>query len=34
MAGAIERMTNEWLEYPIYRTEAGTGIGAAFGVWH
>lgn len=34
MAGALDGMKNEWLEYqPIYRTPAGTGVGAAFGVW-
>ena len=34
VAGAIEGMANRWLEYqPLYRTPAGTGIGAAFGVW-
>lgn len=34
MAGAIDGLRLDWLEYqPIYRTPAGTGIGAAFGVW-
>jgi aromatic ring-opening dioxygenase catalytic subunit (LigB family) len=34
LAGAIEGMTNRWLEYqPLYRTPAGTGIGVAFGIW-
>jgi hypothetical protein len=34
MAGAIEGMKNQWLEYqPLYRTPAGTGIGVGFGVW-
>jgi hypothetical protein len=34
VAGAIEGMNNRWTEYqPLYRTPAGTGIGAAFGVW-
>jgi hypothetical protein len=34
VAGAVEGMENRWLEYqPLYRTPAGTGIGAAFGVW-
>jgi hypothetical protein len=34
VAGAVEGKQNRWLEYqPLYRTPAGTGIGAAFGVW-
>ena len=34
MAGALADMQLEWLEYqPLYRTPAGTGVGAAFGVW-
>jgi hypothetical protein len=34
VAGAIEDMRCEWLEYqPMYRTPAGTGVGAAFAVW-
>lgn len=34
VAGAIEGLKNRWVEYqPLYRTPAGTGIGAAFGVW-
>ncbi|HEY5209918.1 MAG TPA: hypothetical protein VIJ42_10790 [Stellaceae bacterium] len=34
VAGAVEGMANRWMEYqPLYRTPAGTGIGAAFGVW-
>lgn len=34
LGGAIQGMKNDWLEYqPLYRTPAGTGIGAAFGVW-
>jgi hypothetical protein len=34
VAGAVEGMANRWLEYqPLYRTPAGTGIGAAFGIW-
>jgi hypothetical protein len=34
VAGAVEGKENRWLEYqPLYRTPAGTGIGAAFGVW-
>ncbi|HXE17075.1 MAG TPA: hypothetical protein VN632_07590 [Stellaceae bacterium] len=36
VAGAIDGLglTNRWMEYqPLYRTPAGTGIGAAFAVW-
>jgi hypothetical protein len=34
VAGAIEGMSNRWMEYqPLYRTPAGTGIGAAFAAW-
>ena len=34
MAGAIEGLVIQWDEYqPLYRTEAGTGVGAAFAVW-
>jgi hypothetical protein len=34
MAGVIEGAGPDWLEYhPLRRTPAGTGIGAAFGVW-
>lgn len=34
VAGAIEGMQNRWMEYqPLYRTPAGTGIGAAFAAW-
>jgi hypothetical protein len=34
VAGAIEGMNNRWMEYqPLYRTPAGTGIGAAFAAW-
>ena len=34
VAGAVEGMKKRWTEYqPLYRTPAGTGIGAAFGVW-
>jgi hypothetical protein len=34
VAGAIEGMENRWMEYqPLYRTPAGTGIGAAFAAW-
>lgn len=34
VAGAVEGMTNRWMEYqPLYRTPAGTGIGAAFAIW-
>ena len=34
VAGAIEGRKNRWTEYqPLYRTPAGTGIGAAFGAW-
>ena len=34
VAGAVEGMANRWMEYqPLYRTPAGTGIGAAFSVW-
>lgn len=33
-AGALDGMSLAWCEYvPIYRTPAGTGIGAAFAVW-
>jgi hypothetical protein len=33
-AGALEGLPLAWCEYqPIYRTPAGTGIGAAFAVW-
>lgn len=33
-AGALEGLQNRWMEYqPLYRTPAGTGIGAAFTVW-
>lgn len=31
---ALEGLTLEWIEYiPCYRSEAGTGLGAAFSVW-
>jgi hypothetical protein len=34
MAGAIHGMTSLWDEYiPLYRTAAGTGVGAAFATW-
>jgi hypothetical protein len=34
MAGALDGLKSEWLEYhPLYRTPAGTGVGAAFGAW-
>jgi hypothetical protein len=34
VAGAVEGMENRWMEYqPLYRTPAGTGIGAAFAAW-
>lgn len=33
-AGMVEGMANKWIEYyPIRRTPAGTGIGAAFSAW-
>jgi hypothetical protein len=33
-AGALEGLTLRWCDYqPIFRTPAGTGIGAAFAVW-
>lgn len=33
-AGAVEGLPLSWCEYvPIYRTPAGTGIGASFAVW-
>lgn len=33
-AGALEGLKNRWIEYqPLYRTPAGTGIGAAFALW-
>ena len=33
-AGAVDHLPLKWLEYePLYRTPAGTGVGAAFGVW-
>ncbi len=33
-AGAVKDLPMSWFEYePIYRTAAGTGIGAAFAVW-
>lgn len=32
--GAFSHLRHEWSEYlPVYRTEAGTGIGLGFGVW-
>ena len=34
MAGALRDLQLQWLEYqPIYRTAAGTGVGAAFAAW-
>lgn len=34
LAGALRGMKLRWLEYqPIYRTPAGTGVGAAFAAW-
>jgi hypothetical protein len=33
-AGCMEEMKVDWQEYhPLYRTEAGTGVGAGFNVW-
>ena len=33
-AGALKALSMSWFQYePIYRTAAGTGIGAAFAVW-
>ncbi|WP_322012404.1 protocatechuate 3,4-dioxygenase [Paraburkholderia sp. J12] len=33
-AGAVEKLSLAWVEYqPLYRTPAGTGVGAAFAVW-
>jgi len=33
-AGAVDHLPLKWLEYEaLYRTPAGTGVGAAFGVW-
>ncbi|MEO7467149.1 MAG: extradiol ring-cleavage dioxygenase [Sphingobium limneticum] len=33
-AGAVDHLPLKWLDYePLYRTPAGTGVGAAFGVW-
>lgn len=32
--GALRHLSQEWSEYvPVYRTEAGTGIGLAFAIW-
>lgn len=34
MAGAVDHLPMKWLDYEaLYRTPAGTGVGAAFGVW-
>lgn len=34
MAGAVAALPLKWKEYqPLYRTPAGTGVGAAFAVW-
>jgi len=34
VAGAATGLTTEWQDYvPYYRSEAGTGVGAAFAVW-
>ncbi|TKC90046.1 extradiol ring-cleavage dioxygenase [Trinickia terrae] len=34
VAGAVETLTPHWTEYqPLYRTPAGTGVGAAFMEW-
>jgi hypothetical protein len=34
VAGAAAGLTTEWQDYvPYYRSEAGTGVGAAFAVW-
>jgi hypothetical protein len=33
-AGAVDHLPLKWIDYePLYRTPAGTGVGAAFGVW-
>ncbi len=33
-AGAVDRLAVQWKEYlPLYRTPAGTGVGAAFVIW-
>ncbi|MDB5684014.1 MAG: extradiol ring-cleavage dioxygenase [Sphingomonas bacterium] len=33
-AGAVDRLPLDWIDYvPLYRTPAGTGVGAAFAVW-
>jgi hypothetical protein len=34
LAGAVEKMKNQWAEYwPGYRTLGGTGTGLAFAAW-
>jgi len=33
-AGAVDHLPMRWIDYfPLYRTAAGTGVGAAFAVW-
>lgn len=34
LAGSVDHLPMKWLDYEaLYRTPAGTGVGAAFGVW-